>query len=176
MAVLIEGISVIIRKEALNGAFSGDWEAFMKIVPNQTLCADDELVRVGFMTPSDVESFIEKLESYGLCFLQESISVDISVVDQQQGPTSKTEWLEFGYIEIEKGKTVSACRLTNSKNDQIITPTDWVYEDSLSFSYGFISTESANKNLKFLRHENGVDVYRNLETGKVVFMGRTGEL
>ena len=27
-------------------AFDGDWEAFKAIVPNETLCADGELVRV----------------------------------------------------------------------------------------------------------------------------------
>ena len=40
MAVLVKGISVVIRADRLLQAFSGDWEAFKKIVPNETLCAE----------------------------------------------------------------------------------------------------------------------------------------
>jgi hypothetical protein len=58
MSVLIEAISVVMRADELLKKFPGGWDAFKGIVPNQTLCADNEIVRVGFMTPQDVESFI----------------------------------------------------------------------------------------------------------------------
>jgi hypothetical protein len=70
MAVLVEGISVIIRVDSLLRFFPGGWEAFKEIVPNQTLCADNEIVRVGFMIPQDVKSFIDKLEGMVLSFLR----------------------------------------------------------------------------------------------------------
>jgi hypothetical protein len=53
MAVLIEAISVVIRADTLLKKFPGGWGAFKLIVPNQTLCADNEIVRVGFMAPQD---------------------------------------------------------------------------------------------------------------------------
>ena len=55
MAVLVEAISVIVRAAAIHQKYPGGWEAFKRIIPNQTLCADNELVRIGFMTPDDVE-------------------------------------------------------------------------------------------------------------------------
>ena len=55
MAVLIEAISVVVRADELLKKFPGGWDAFKSIVPNQTLCADNEIVRVGFMSPQDVE-------------------------------------------------------------------------------------------------------------------------
>ena len=54
-------------------------------------------------------------------------------------------------------------------------PDGWVYEGSLSQTFGFVPTENADKSLKFLRHENGLDVYYSELTGKEVFVGRTGE-
>ena len=69
MAVLIEAISVVVRADVLLQKFPGGWEAFKSIIPNQTLCADNEIVRVGFMSPQDVESFVKKLQDAGLEFL-----------------------------------------------------------------------------------------------------------
>ena len=66
MAVLIEAISVVVRADELLKKFPGGWDAFKAIVPNQTLCADNEIVRVGFMVPQDVESFIKRLQRVGL--------------------------------------------------------------------------------------------------------------
>jgi len=176
MAVLVEAISVIIRADVLLKAFNNDWEGFKAIVPNQTLCADNEIVRVGFMTADDVKSFIMKLEKYGLIFLRDDQSVDIAVVDQLKGPTTKCEWLEFGHINMsEGGQEVAACRLVDSEVMQVVTPPDWNYEEPLSLSYGFVPTEHTEKALKYLRHENGLDVYLNPVTGEEVFVGRTEE-
>ena len=92
MAVLIEGISVVIRADSLLAKFPGGWETFKTIVSNKTLCADNELIRVGFMTPDDVEPFIIKLEKAGLQFLKEEEAIDIVVADQMRGLTSKCSW------------------------------------------------------------------------------------
>jgi len=46
MTVLVEGISVIIKREVIERKFPGGWQDFVKDVPNQTLCADDELARI----------------------------------------------------------------------------------------------------------------------------------
>ncbi len=176
MAVLIEAISVVIRADALLKSFDGGWEGFKDIVPNQTLCADNELVRVGFMTPDDVESFIKKLEKNGLKFLCDEKSIDIAVVDQMRGPTKKCDWLEFGHINMSKsGHKIAACWLAGSELEQVVIPPDWVYEESLSSSYSFVPSEHIDKGLKFLRHENGLDVYFNPLTGKEIYVGRTGE-
>ena len=58
---------------------------------------------------------------------------------------------------------------------EVVTPPDWKYEESLCSSFGFIPTEHADKGMKFLRHDNGLDVYLNSLTGEEVYVGRTGE-
>jgi len=176
MAVLIEAISVVIKADALLSAFSGDWEAFKRIVPNKTLCADNELVRVGFMTPDDVQAFIEKLETYGLCFRKDGKALDIAVVDQQRGLTTECSWAEFGHVNIGNGKQrVAACRLIGSTLNQAATPPGWESENSLSAAFSFVPTEHADKVLKYLRHEDGLDVYLNPITGEEMYVGRTGK-
>lgn len=51
MAVLVEGISAVIRRKAIDAKLAGGWPRFVAEVPNATLCADDNLARVGFMSP-----------------------------------------------------------------------------------------------------------------------------
>ncbi len=176
MAVLIEAISVVIRADAILNKFPGGWDGFKNIVPNQTLCADNEIVRVGFMSPQDVESFVSKLQSNGLEFLRSGEAIDIAVVDQMRGLTSECSWLKFGHVNMgDNGPRVAACRLTGSQVMQVVTPPGWEYASSLSSTYAFVPTEHAEKGMKFIRHENGLDVYLNPITGEEMYVGRTGE-
>lgn len=177
MAVLIEAISVVVRADALLKKYPGGWGAFEKAAPNQTLCADGEIVRVGFMTPVDVESFIKSLQHAGLEFLRDGRAIEIAVVDQMRGPTSQCDWLEFGHMNLgDNGPRIAACRLAGSSVLEVVLPPEWKPEDSLSSSFGFVPLEHAKKGLKYLRHENGLDVYLSSVTGKEVYVGRTGEL
>jgi hypothetical protein len=177
MAVLIEAISVVIRAEALLRTFPGGWEGFKSRVPNQTLCADNEIVRVGFMSPQDVESFVKLLTRSGLTYLKDGQAIDVAVADQIHGLAAPCSWLEFGHVNLggDPKQHVAACRLVNSKYPQVVTPPDWTFDGSLSHTYGFVPSEHTDKSLKYLRHENGLDVYLSTLTGQEVYIGRTGE-
>ena len=70
MAVLVEAISVIVRVDSINEKFPGGWIGFKDHVPNQTLCADNELARVGFIKALDDD-----------CAL---LAVDIHLAKRQQ--------------------------------------------------------------------------------------------
>ena len=161
MAVLVEGISIIFKASSIMDKYPGGWKSFKAEVPNKTLCADGELIRIGFMSPDDVKAFIEDLTDYGIIYLKKGKSHDLVVVDQLYGFTSDCDWAEFGTIDWDGDpkKEISACRIKDSKIDQVITPEDWEYEKSLSKNYKFIQTEKKNEKVVFLRHEDGVDVY-----------------
>lgn len=174
MAVLVEGISVIVRRKSIEDKCPLGWNGFVDNMPNATLCADDEIARVGFMTPQDVKDFIEHLESCGLVFREDNKAVDIAVADQIGGLTLQCDWLEFGQVTLnESGTRVAACRYAGSHSTQLITPENWQYEESLSNTHVFAPSETLDETLKFLRHENGLDIYLNLVTGKEVYAGRT---
>jgi hypothetical protein len=173
MAVLVEAISVIVRAGAIRDQYPGGWPAFERNVPNETLCCDSELARVGFMNPNDCESFVGGLGRVGIVYLNDGNSHDIVVADQMQGFTTPCDWAEFGRIEMRPGQPVSAAQLKGTISKRIVCPDGWTYEKSLSSSFGFVPTRAQDKSLRFLRHENGLDVYLNLLTGKEVYIGRT---
>src|ERR1700730_405151 len=100
MAVLVEATSVIIRVQAIHSRYPSGWLAFVQNAPNNTLCSDNELARVGFMTPDDCRSFVGSLESIGISFLRDGQSQDIVVADQMRGLTVPCDWADFGRIEM----------------------------------------------------------------------------
>lgn len=173
MAVLVEGISVIVRRDAIDARFEGGWEAFLDFIPNGTGCYDDDLARVGFMTPRDVQAFIGEIEARGLVFVGYGQAIDLAVVDQFRGATMPAPWLESPTIELfEPPIKVRAAILKGSELDKIAMPPGWQYEGSLSQNAQFAPEGTEGDRFKFLRHEDGKDVHLDLITGKEVYAGR----
>ncbi len=173
MAVLVEAISVIVRRPAIAERFRGGWPAFQHAIPNATGCHDDDLARVGFMTPADMEAFVSMLEAGGLIFRRNGQAVDIAVVDQLRGPFVPAPWLEVARIELFNPPIkVRACWLAGRKLEGIAMPAGWKFEGSLSDRPVFVAEGTEGDRLKFLRHEGGNNVYLDLVSGKEVFAGR----
>jgi hypothetical protein len=171
MAVLVEAISVIVRRAAIVERFKGGWPAFLEAIPNATGCYDDDLARVGFMSPDGVEAFVSELEGGGLVFRRDGQAVDIAVVDQLRGPTIPAPWLHVGRIRQGERHLVAAA-LTGQRPASVAVPSGWKLEGSLSDKPGFAAEGTEGDRLKFLRHEGGNDVYLDLISGKEVFVGR----
>lgn len=174
MAVLIEAISVVIRRVAIERNYPGAWGAFVRDVPNQTLCADRDIARVGFMSPSDVGAYVMYLEGLGLKYKENGKAKDLVVVDQQQGPLVDCDWVEYGYMNIDdkSENRVAVCRLCGSTESALITPDVWKYEGSLSHSRVFVPSGDKSEIIRFLRNEGNTDVYLNTLTGEEVYIGK----
>jgi hypothetical protein len=181
MAVLVEAISVVVRRDSIERSFDGGWTAFVAFVPDATLCTDGRLARVGFMDPKTVGKFVGSLQAAGLAFLESGKCTDIVVVDQQRGPTMPCEWLEFAHIPFGKsGGKVAACWLFEGRrlapgvhfpgiSIDLATPGNWTFEGSLSERFSFVPNEDVGDRLKYLRTESGLDVFLDTSTGREVF-------
>jgi hypothetical protein len=184
VAVLVEAISVVVRREAIDRSFAGGWDTFVSLVPNATLCTDGQLARVGLTDPKAVERFVNSLKSHGLVFLSQAKCVDIAVVDQQRGPTEPCEWLEFARIPFGKeGARVAACWLFEGPSMvagphvpglefDLAAPSGWTYEGSLSERFTFVPNEDVQERLEYKRTENGIDVFLDTSTGREVYKPR----
>ncbi|MHC1744937.1 MAG: hypothetical protein AB9873_18185 [Syntrophobacteraceae bacterium] len=133
MAVLVEGISVVILRQSIESKYPGGWRYFEQNTREKTFCADEELVRVGFHTLQEVDSYIDHLQKLGLVFMKADRSVDVAIVHQLQGIASPCSWLEFGHVRLsDSGARVAACRRKGSRVTRVVTPEDWSYAGSLS--------------------------------------------
>lgn len=88
MAVLLEAISVVVRKETLAAKFPGGVAGYRANAPNRTYCEDDFLTRVGFMHPDGVSRFIAALATQGL-----DPALEIAVVDMDVPLVWEHPWL-----------------------------------------------------------------------------------
>src|SRR5262245_8919352 len=96
MAILVEAISVIVLRSRLESLYPGGWAGFVADCPNGTFCADSQIARVGFMSPADVQLWVDRLVATGLVFIRDGVAVDIAIVDQVGGTTVDCPWLEVG--------------------------------------------------------------------------------
>ncbi len=144
MTVLVEGISVIIRLKAINKIIPDGWEGFRQYLPNFTLCKDDNLVRLAFLSQEDAKKFTDKLESLKLVHQGQDGAKDFVLVDQMHGLASRCTWLECGHVSLNNDpeKTVAACRLAGTTDDSIVTPEGWEYETSLTAKFGLVPSDS----------------------------------
>lgn len=173
MAVLVEAISVIVKRSSIAEKYPGGWDAFVEAVPNRTLCADAEIARVGFMAPDDTEGFCNQLDLCGLAYVENGEAQDLVVADQQRGFAAKCSWAEFGHIPFgPKGEPVAACRFRGSECMHLITPDGWKFEGSMSERFTFVPTEEVFSRMKHVVTEDGVDVYVDKRTGEKKYVGR----
>ena len=191
MAVLCEAISVVVRRDSIDKHFKGGWVRFQQNIPNSTMCTDGELVRIGFMSPNAVQEYVESLEAEGLQFKEEKRFLgvfgkgrskkDIVVVDQHQGPTLLCNWIEFGKFPLGKeGINVSMCWLfegeriatgihMKSNRMDLHHPPGWTIEQTRELT--FSGSTDFRSQYKFLRSENGLNVFLDEESGKEVYIG-----
>jgi tetratricopeptide (TPR) repeat protein len=170
MAVLIEALSVVVRRDAIVRSYTGGWDQFVIDVPNMTLCADDYLARVGFMIPADAKAFMARLENLGLVYCQGGKAADFVCVDQKRGPTIEVDWLNLGGVEIQTGKIKLGWFHLEEPDGRVALPADpnWTAAETVEE----ILPEEMDDRMKFLRRENNMDVYLNLRTGKETYVGR----
>lgn len=175
MAVLIEGLCVVVKVNAIATKHAGGTKAFTAEVPNALLCADGELARVGFMTPDDARKYVEHLERRGLKYLENRNAVDIVVVDQRTGPVVACDWVMFGRVGWDKDpkRPVAVCRAHPTQVTQIVAPKGWTFERSLSAQHVFVENGKIPPNLKLVRQEDGLDVYKDAETGQEFYVARS---
>lgn len=194
MAVLCEAISVIVRRDSIDRYYEGGWLAFVHDLPHQKMCTDEELVSVGFWDPASVETYIRRLESKGLQFESEkhwfgvfdqSRAInDIAVIDQRDGLTRPCEWIEQMRSEVgDTGIKVLMCWLfdgervahgINIKGSQIKgnsidlhTPPGWTPEKSVGLTR--LDTDQLENDIQFVETRDGVDVFMNKITGKLLY-------
>ena len=66
----------------------------------------------------------------------------------------------------------SMCWLVGTEPGKVAVPEGWRLETSLSKKSHFVDNRDVDQRLKFLRLEDGNDVFLNTETGKEVYIGR----
>jgi len=103
MSVLVECLNVIVRRSEIESRYPGGLAGYAAACPNATLCADSNLVRVGFMDKADIGEFcLRVLSRAGLASSPSGRPEDVeipddsvAIVEADHGPWHPRAWLSY---------------------------------------------------------------------------------
>lgn len=189
MPVLAEAISVIVKDNSIKEKFLGGVDGFLSTIPNGTYCTDNELHRIGFMDPLDVQMYVELMQRSGLAFIRNNKFQDLAVVDMLRGCTKECDWLGFArdklffnqeqYRHSEDNFSIvwlihkegpREIPTDNNNECNIIVPAGWTPDEAI-YGSNFVPSEKIKEELIELECVNNVRRFMFVETGKVVYLG-----
>ena len=160
MSILAEAITVVFVNATADRHIQGGVDTVQKNAPNSTFRTDGLISAISFMDPQSTGNFVDALQQVGMTFVEDETAKDIAVIDQHRGPTAKCDWL--GFDKTEEGFSIAW--LVGHPQGNMAVYDNWKPNNDLSFHEGHIE-----ETMKFLREENGLDVYLDLETGQECF-------
>jgi hypothetical protein len=165
MSVLIEGISLILRRTEVDVRFPGGTAALFDAFEDAAVCADRHLIRLGFLDGERVDDVLTALEGHGFRIAEDNRFLDLAVVDQVLGLSLPCDWLEFDSAPGEP----AYCWMKGEARGALVVPANWRYEHSLSRRFGRAASAPSEERYRWLRSEEGIEVYRDAESGQEVF-------
>lgn len=171
MTVLVEACSIIVRRAAIAERFPGGWDAFRKMAARKTFCSDLHLVRTGFLTYFEGETFLRRLARLGLAV--EGAGADAVLVERHR--PEPPPWLRLTEVELPGGGRILGCHLAGEEAGRFAVPAGWRYETSMSARGEYLSVEAFARDFELVaRNGDGLETWRHRATGKLVYTGRTG--
>ena len=164
MSILVEAITVVFMNATADRHIQGGVDAVKTIAPNSTFRTDGLISAISFMDPESTGHFVDTLLNIGMEFVEDGVAQDIVVLDQHRGPTAQCDWI--GFNQNADGNSI-AWLVGHLQGDMAVYD-NWIPNNDLMFRDGQVG-----ETMKFLREEDGLDVYLDLETGQECFRPQT---
>jgi tetratricopeptide (TPR) repeat protein len=175
MAILIEGVSVVITTSDLDTHFPGGSAAFAAQVPNSTYCSDGVLARVSFMVVDDARLFVGALANR-FNNTWKATPQNIAVIDATQGFLTKCDWLkaDLKTIPNAEGKliAVTVAWLGDGDPSTFSAPAGWQLRSMVTLSQADLEQNYEVVKVEETSSGGAVTTYRHRETGKTWYVGR----
>lgn len=132
MSVLVEAVTLVVRRPSLEAVYRGGVDAFLQAArglptPPRFACdRDPQLVNVSFERRDHAAIAIELLETNGLVNVEDTKAGDFVYVDQQNGPAAPCDWLEWE--RFTDGVTVAW--MAGLEPGTLAAPEDWTPADA----------------------------------------------
>ncbi|MEJ7759260.1 MAG: YbjN domain-containing protein [Gemmatimonadaceae bacterium] len=166
MSVLVEALTLVVPRFALDVSFPGATDGFLEAVSDPSIdkrfvCADDHLVSVSFMSPETLEPVARQLVELGLVEMEDNGFREFALVDQHFGPTMPCEWLVWK--RHDEGYTTAW--IATAEPGVLAKPDGWTPEQSRQLSRSNVRDEPG-WGIR-LAEENGIETWLDFRTGKI---------
>ncbi|QDU54276.1 tetratricopeptide repeat protein [Aeoliella mucimassa] len=160
MALPIEGYTVVLLKQRVAALL----EQGKITPPNSTVLQDEHLWRCSFMAEQDAIDFVEQLAALELNTTQGPDPDVVLASEFDQSVAPYCEWLQLATWE----QAIIAWR-AGTKPDSVTAREGWDPKKGSGLTYG---TQYDIEKLEFVRLEGNIEVYRDKESGKLLYIGR----
>ncbi|MDD9947043.1 MAG: hypothetical protein OXU20_38730 [Myxococcales bacterium] len=136
MAVLIEGVCLLLRCDAVERHYPGGVPALAAACTAEAVCADDDLMSLTFDDFDAAEEYLAELEQYGLRHLVDGMAGDAVLADPHIGPVSPCAWAEYSQavVSADPQQRVAVCTMPGSEVATLCVPVGWRIAGSRSES------------------------------------------
>lgn len=134
MAVLIEGVCLLLRCDTIARLYPGGVAGLAEASPAEAICADEELLAPTFEDSDAAEDFLAELAVYGVRHLIDDMAADAVLADPFIGPVSPCGWAEYARVAVggQPDRQVGACGWPGSDMAALQVPVGWRFEGSQS--------------------------------------------
>lgn len=158
MAILIEGFSLVLAKDAANRE---DIDHVLAMLPQRFVCTDGQLARIAFMRYEDATRWQQKLQDE-----IQSDNLRSTIVSELLNPVCSANWLHCGILDRQH----IVAWLPGEKPEHMAVPAGWdknreVFKSSKDFP--------ASQELTDIEKSGGV--YRDPQTGIDYYAPKTNE-
>ncbi|WP_178860722.1 hypothetical protein [Thiomicrorhabdus cannonii] len=174
MAVLIEGYSIVVNKA--QAARKADALAALSTVDSSlhpmALCADNDLLRIGFLDLQAVRVFMTALQEAGLINAADAEagqSADMVMVTQFGEMEGQCDWLKVQFTKLKDNTLICLAGLNAPEAVKgVAMPKGWTLEHSILKRFFEERSHFMDENYEFVRSEPMHTIYRNPETQREV--------
>ncbi len=150
MAVLIEMISIIIKRDSIEKNLpSNQYLTLMDYVLQNPSCMDEDILCIHMNGPILTSNFVDFSKECDLDWGE-----DFIIVDQNNGPTTNCEWIQFTHIGADEPMAIGVffdepkdfgdalyIYLKDKDTFRVAVPQAWKYEGSMSQGHKVIPIE-----------------------------------
>ncbi|MCZ2115918.1 MAG: hypothetical protein LC131_19120 [Anaerolineae bacterium] len=165
MAIVILTRAVLVPVAVLERKWPGGEAGYRAAAPNKSYRCDGHLTAVEFMTPGDVECWVQRtLKPAGIRFPEKGAERDAVVADSHEGLTTPCSWLDFRRLD-----HWAEARLKSAPDTPLTGPFGWSPEAEPDMHY--VDPDSCGRRMKFLSVDDSVATFLDEETGRRNYIG-----
>lgn len=169
MAVLVEAITLVVRRTFLDVCYPGATDGFLAAHEAdgeriRFTVADESLVAVSTLDRGVAHTVGQHMLDHNAIQVDDKTDefVDFAFVDQHEGVAMPCPWLDWTIDE----RRVASVRFTPCGSTEVITPPGWTPESSTALTRTDIRLETDH--MFKLAEEDGLEVWLDFDTGRQV--------
>jgi hypothetical protein len=161
MSVVVEALTLIVRRAALDASYPGGADGYLAEIAQPSykarwICGDRHLTAVSFLT-DDLVRALELVSERGLDFDDDAACRDVVVVDELTGPRPAWDWIGWS----RGPDLVTTAWLADEDPGDLVTPTDWA-------PARLARADIRDEDFMFkLTEEDGVETWLDVNTSQV---------